>query len=474
MGALLINNGLFVFHGDTYLHLNLLTKEADNLPKAIQATFSIPYSTIDAALRWDDQTVFFFKGMDCVKYDLTKKGVAPGYPKKILFEWKGIWPSDLSDAIRINDKVIFFRRTQYISYDIQLGKADNGYPKPITEGWHGVWDNFDGVEHLGEGKVLFLKENHVIQYDLNRGQADAGYPVTILSFLQSYGGNNTPNNIDTAVQTIRDYVSAIMSAMNWIASSYLSAIRNFQTTIQTASPSDIRPNILSSVLRSGLTTAEKLMVTAIKETTETELRPIVDLIHRISDEIEKVTDQAHPGADWMNEIRLFVTNACMPDQGGENLQAQLEDEYKRTDSDVRRRYIAGIKKELTAIQTVELPSVEKLELAMYIDWINQDFDDDRSNGTGYICIQFTNDGTLSSATVNSPLGDKIAMALNGVMTKAGVARLAELDVAKKVCKGDISVYLERNNVVRQTTMNNEAPMVFAIDDAWKHVPQFTT
>lgn len=43
MGALLINNGLFVFHGDTYLHLNLLTKEADNLPKAIQATFSIPY-----------------------------------------------------------------------------------------------------------------------------------------------------------------------------------------------------------------------------------------------------------------------------------------------------------------------------------------------------------------------------------------------------------------------------------------------
>lgn len=157
--------------------------------------------------------------MDCVKYDLTKKGVAPGYPKKILFEWKGIWPSDLSDAIRINDKVIFFRRTQYISYDIQLGKADNGYPKPITEGWHGVWDNFDGVEHLGEGKVLFLKENHVIQYDLNRGQADAGYPVTILSFLQSYGGNNTPNNIDTAVQTIRDYVSAIMLAMNWIASS---------------------------------------------------------------------------------------------------------------------------------------------------------------------------------------------------------------------------------------------------------------
>lgn len=136
--------------------------------------------------------------------------------------------------------------------------------------------------------------------------------------------------------------------------------------------------------------------------------------------------------------------------------------------------MTGIENELTAVQTLESPSVQKLELAMYTERINQNFNDDCIDGTGYLYIQFADDGTLSSATVRSPLGDKIAVALNEVMTKAGVSHLRELDVVKKVCAGDITVCLERNNLVRKTPMNNETPIAFALDDALQHVTQFTT
>lgn len=186
MSALFTDNKLIVFHGDTCLSLNFATRTINDRRKDIQQSFSIPFSKVDAVLRWDEEVVFFFKGMDCIKYDLSKKSVSAGYPKKILFEWKGVWLSDISDAVRIDNKVFFFRKTQYISYDIQLGKADTGYPQPIAEGWRGVWESIDGAEYLERGKVLFLKEDQIIQYDLNLGKTDARYPLKLDEFVRSY------------------------------------------------------------------------------------------------------------------------------------------------------------------------------------------------------------------------------------------------------------------------------------------------
>lgn len=190
MSVLLKNNGLFIFHGDSYLYHDLAVRKIDDQSKSLQTSFNIPFSMIDAVLRWDDEIVFFFKGMDCLKYDLTKNSVIPGYPKKILFEWKGIWLSDFSDAIKIGDKVFFFRKTQYISYDVKLGKADTGYPKLIADGWHGVWESVDGAEYLGKDKVFFLKGDQVIQYDLKRRRADSGYPLNLDDYVKSYSYSN--------------------------------------------------------------------------------------------------------------------------------------------------------------------------------------------------------------------------------------------------------------------------------------------
>ncbi len=186
MSALLIDDSLIIFHGDTCRSLNLAAKTIDDRAKEIRKSFNIPFSRAEAALRWDEKTVFFFKGMDSLKYDLLKKSVVSGYPKKILFEWKGVWLSDIGDAVRINDKVFFFRKKQYLSYDVHLGKADTGYPRPIAEDWPGVWESIDGVEYLGQGKILFLKGDQVIQYDLDLGKTDSPYPLTLDEFVKSY------------------------------------------------------------------------------------------------------------------------------------------------------------------------------------------------------------------------------------------------------------------------------------------------
>src|SRR5574337_607774 len=278
MSILLIHNGIFIFHSDTYLYHDLTAKEVDNSPKVIQTAFNIPFSTIDAALRWDDETVFFFNGMDCLKYNLMTKSVVSGYPKKILFEWRGIWPSDLSEAIRMDSKVFFFRKTQCISYDVQLGKADTGYPKPIADEWRGVSDSVDGAEYLGQDKILFLRGDQVIRYDVQHRHADAGYPIDVQAYVQGYSSTNTATDFNTDMRIIHDYVSAAIGASNKIASSYLSAIHNLQATIQAASPSETRPEVLASILKVGLITAEKLMIPEIKEASGTELRPPVDLL----------------------------------------------------------------------------------------------------------------------------------------------------------------------------------------------------
>jgi Hemopexin len=190
MSLLLNKNGLFLFHGDTYLYLDLAAKEVGDRQKTIQMSFNIPFSTVDAALRWNDETVFFFKGMDCLRYDLTSKSVAPRYPKKILFEWKGIWPTDISDAVLVGDKVYFFRRTQFIVFDVNSARAETGYPRPLTERWPGVWESIDGVECLERDQMLFLKDDQVMQYDMNLWKMTPPYARKLDDFVKSYRPSN--------------------------------------------------------------------------------------------------------------------------------------------------------------------------------------------------------------------------------------------------------------------------------------------
>ncbi len=56
---------------------------------------------------------------------------------------------------------------------------------------------------------------------------------------------------DTDMQTIRDYVQSVVETQAKLATSYTSALDNFQTTVLTASPADAKPDVLGAILKSS-------------------------------------------------------------------------------------------------------------------------------------------------------------------------------------------------------------------------------
>lgn len=59
------------------------------------------------------------------------------------------------------------------------------------------------------------------------------------------------------------------------------------------------------------------------------------------------------------------------------------------------------------------------------------------------------------------------------MVKAGIIRLADLDVVKKVSKGDVIAYFERDNFLQSNQGNNDSSIPFRLDDSWKNIERFT-
>ncbi len=129
---------------------------------------------------------------------------------------------------------------------------------------------------------------------------------------------------------------------------------------------------------------------------------------------------------------------------------------------------------MTALKSLSVPETRALEAAMYVSWINQNFNNDCMDGTGLIYIQFDDDGTLSSATVQAPLGDKIAAALNNTMGAAGTDGLMGLDVVKKSCRGTDCMCFEGNNVVRKAATSDATQEFLSAPDTWKQLSVFTT
>ena len=283
------------------------------------------------------------------------------------------------------------------------------------------------------------------------------------------------SDYDTDIQTIRDYVSAVVEAKAKIATSLLVAIDNFQTTVTSASAADAKPDFLGVVMKSGLKIVEKTAVTAVKDSTGADLGPLVDIIHAASDEIDKAAaaGKSLAAAVWIKSTRTAIANAYTQDQTGEALRKKITDEYNANDEGGRGGYIGGIQNELDAVGKVQAPVAEIPEVAMYQAWISQNFNNDCMDGTGIIYIQFDDDGSLTSAAVTAPLGDKIAGGLNNQMSSAGISRLMDLDVVKKVCKGSTCMCFEGNNTVRKATDNDQAQTFLQADSTWNLATSFS-
>ncbi len=281
---------------------------------------------------------------------------------------------------------------------------------------------------------------------------------------------------DTDMQTIRDYVSAVVETQTKIAAAYTGALANFETTVRSASATEAKADLVGVVLKSALKAVEKEAVSAVKEATGADLGPIVEMLHAVYDEVDRASKAAESLAvgEWIKDLRTSVTDAFTQGESGDAMRTRIENEYKQNDAGGRGGYIGGVQNELAALRTVVVPITKKVELTLYQSWINANFNNDCADGTGLISLQFTSDGNQDSATVKAPLNDKIAGALNNVMADAGVNRLMDLGVVKKMSMGDVSMCFESDNTVRMATDDEAATTFLTSSDTWNSFRRFST
>lgn len=101
--------------------------------------------------------------------------------------WKGVWPYGINAILKINEKTCyFFKKNQCIKYNIHKKEADSGYPQPISKDWKGLWDMVEGAVRIDNDKALFFRKENVILYDLNKQAADKNFPMPFEIFLKTY------------------------------------------------------------------------------------------------------------------------------------------------------------------------------------------------------------------------------------------------------------------------------------------------
>merc|ERR1712179_524953 len=97
-------------------------------------------ANMDAAFQWDrNDKIYFFKGTQYWRYDLTRMAIDIGYPRAIKDGWKGAVPDNLDAAVQWkNKKSYFFKGTTYTAindYDLTIPKEDPPYPRSIGKYW---------------------------------------------------------------------------------------------------------------------------------------------------------------------------------------------------------------------------------------------------------------------------------------------------------------------------------------------------
>lgn len=197
MKPLLINTTLTLFEGPSYTQYDTETGEKlTPSPRPIADGWTLPFTTIDAALNWGDGAVYFVRTMQVVRYSIERASVEPGYPKPLPFYWRGLWASDIDAAFRLDDFAHFFRRNEYIQYDINAGRADLNGPIRTTSIWNGLPKRVTGAVPLTDDYLLFTSKQACCVYDLLTDRTVAG-PLPFAEFIQ----NGVPAFLDQLPKT---------------------------------------------------------------------------------------------------------------------------------------------------------------------------------------------------------------------------------------------------------------------------------
>ena len=90
---------------------------------------------IDAALMDQAGRIYFFKGVEYVRFTTISDGMDTGYPKTIASRWAGMpetFDAGVDAAMTTEDgAVYFFKGDQYVRFSAGQGTVDSGYPMKI-------------------------------------------------------------------------------------------------------------------------------------------------------------------------------------------------------------------------------------------------------------------------------------------------------------------------------------------------------
>lgn len=182
---------IYTFRGGLYSRIDADDGVMDSgYPRSISANFGNWPSTwgndgIDAALKWNDATAYFFRDDEYVKLDIASKRVT-GNPKKTASYW-GRWPSSWTKVDAAidwgNGKYFIFRGDKFVRYDYATDRVDDDYPKTITTHWPGLFGaDLDSAFNRDNGKAYFFRGNVYARVDIDDGEhdIDEDYPTHIV------------------------------------------------------------------------------------------------------------------------------------------------------------------------------------------------------------------------------------------------------------------------------------------------------
>jgi hypothetical protein len=144
---------------------------------------------IDSAVVWPNGRAYFFSGDSYVAYALDPEGAIDGYPQYIAQGWPG-WPESWADGIDAAlvwdaNTAYFFKGTEYLRYNIPDDHVDPGYPRLIAGAWPGLAEAFpEGIDSAidwGNGYMYFFWDGSYVRYrkDPTQEGVEAGYPKPI-------------------------------------------------------------------------------------------------------------------------------------------------------------------------------------------------------------------------------------------------------------------------------------------------------
>ncbi len=148
----------YFFKGDLYSRYDMspgVDKVENGWPKRIASEWRGLFERdIDAAVNWGNGKAYFFKGDLYSRYDMSPgiDRVEDGWPKRIADHWPGLFERDIDAAANLgNGKALFFKGSDCIQWDIVLNRVDPGFPRPIPRRWLGPPGGGLGVGALSQG-----------------------------------------------------------------------------------------------------------------------------------------------------------------------------------------------------------------------------------------------------------------------------------------------------------------------------------